>query len=45
MLNADERERLDFLEAKAYFEGGLTQQDERELDNLIAKCNQYEVEG
>ena len=40
MLNRAEKERLEHLEAKAYFEWGLNQEESDELDSLIAKANQ-----
>ena len=33
------QDRLDYLEAKAYFEDGLDPQDEEELDTLIGRIN------
>ena len=38
MLTAEEKQRLEYLEAKAYFEAGLSKEEEEELDALIAKA-------
>jgi hypothetical protein len=40
MLNQEEKKRLEFLEAKAYMEYGLNENDSKELDNLIRKTNE-----
>ena len=39
MLTIEEKQRLEYLEAKAYFEEELSKKDEKELDTLIAKAN------
>lgn len=38
MLTVEEKERIDELEAKSYFEWGLNEEDSREFDKLIAKA-------
>ncbi len=44
MTTEDIRDRIDTLEAKAYFEYGLSSKDSDELDGLIAYCKQNEVD-
>ena len=36
-MTKEEKERLEELEAKAYFEWGLSEEDSQELDALIDK--------